>query len=58
MLGNKASARVQSAAKPFLRAVSSGKQDFDTHPNLYPLTQPMTKLPAKLQVMQQTILTA
>ncbi|XP_020903902.1 xanthine dehydrogenase isoform X2 [Exaiptasia diaphana] len=57
MLGNKASSRVQSAAKPFLRAVSSGKQDFDTHPNLYPLTQPMTKLAAKLQSAGEAVYT-
>ena len=54
MLGDQASSRVKSAAKPFIRPVSSGSQIFDSHPDLYPLTQPITKLSAKLQVTQHS----
>ena len=50
VLGDKASARVKSAAVPFIRPVSSGTQDYDTQKQEYPLTKPMTKLAAKLQV--------
>ncbi|EDO44966.1 predicted protein, partial [Nematostella vectensis] len=49
MLGDKASARLRSAAVPYTRAISSGTQNYDSHPELYPLTKPMTKLSAKLQ---------
>ncbi|KAJ7388015.1 hypothetical protein OS493_040376, partial [Desmophyllum pertusum] len=49
VLGDKASARVKSAAEPFIRAVSTGSQSYDSHSKEYPLTQPMTKLAAKLQ---------
>nr|XP_058949586.1 xanthine dehydrogenase/oxidase-like isoform X1 [Pocillopora verrucosa] len=49
VLGDKASARVKSAAVPFIRPVSSGTQDYDTQKKEYPLTKPMTKLAAKLQ---------
>lgn len=50
LLGNKASARVRSAAEPFIRPVSSGTQSYDSKPEDYPLTKPMTKLAAKAQV--------
>ena len=53
VLGDKASARVKSAAEPFVRPVSSGTQDYDTQSEEYPLTQPMTKLAAKLQVIRK-----
>lgn len=49
VLGDKASARVKSAAEPFIRPVSSGTQSYDTQTSEYPLTKPMTKLAAKLQ---------
>ncbi|KAK3726979.1 hypothetical protein QZH41_014709, partial [Actinostola sp. cb2023] len=57
MLGDQASSRVKSAAKPFIRPVSSGSQIFDSHPDLYPLTQPITKLSAKLQTSGEAIYT-
>ena len=50
MLGDNANERVKSAAVPYIRPVSSGKQSYDTTPSDYPLTQPMTKITAKLQV--------
>lgn len=49
LLGDKASARVKSAAEKFTRPVSSGTQSYDTQPQEYPLTKPMTKLSAKAQ---------
>ncbi|CAH3170659.1 unnamed protein product [Porites lobata] len=49
LLGDKASARVRSAAEPFIRPVSSGTQSYDSKPEDYPLTKPMTKLAAKAQ---------
>ena len=54
MLGDKASERVRSAAVPYVRAISSGKQSYDTTPSDYPLTEPMTKMTAKLQVKDPT----
>ena len=50
LLGDKTSARVRSAAEPFIRPVSSGTQSYDSKPKDYPLTKPMTKLAAKAQV--------
>lgn len=50
LLGDKASARVRSAAEPFNRPVSSGTQSYDSKSEDYPLTKPMTKLAAKAQV--------
>lgn len=58
VLGDKASARVKSAAEPFIRPVSSGAQDYDTQSKEYPLTQPMTKLAAKLQVIRKKVFVA
>ncbi|XP_068702018.1 xanthine dehydrogenase/oxidase-like [Montipora foliosa] len=49
LLGDKASARVRSAAEEFIRPVSSGIQSYDSQPKEYPLTKPMTKISAKLQ---------
>ena len=49
-LGNKASSRVRSAATPYIRPLSSGVQTYDDKPAEFPLTQPLTKLTAKLQV--------
>ncbi|XP_074617346.1 xanthine dehydrogenase/oxidase-like [Acropora palmata] len=49
LLGNKASARVRSAADKFIRPVSSGIQSYDSQAKEYPLTKPMTKLSAKIQ---------
>lgn len=42
--------RVKSAAIPFQRPVSTGTQTYGTNPNNYPITQPMTKMTALLQV--------
>ncbi|XP_015777058.1 PREDICTED: indole-3-acetaldehyde oxidase-like [Acropora digitifera] len=52
LLGNKASARVRSAADKFIRPVSSGIQSYDSQAKEYPLTKPMTKLSAKIQILQ------
>ncbi|KAL9979239.1 hypothetical protein ACROYT_G016871 [Oculina patagonica] len=49
VLGDKASARVKSAAEPFIRPISSGTQNYDSQSSEYPLTKPMTKLAAKVQ---------
>ena len=50
LLGDKATARVRSAAIPYVRPLSSGKQSYDTTKSEYPLTEPMPKMTAKLQV--------
>ena len=42
--------RVQSAAVPFQRPLSTGTQTYGTKPSEYPVTEPMTKLTALLQV--------
>ena len=42
--------RVESATVPFQRPVSTGTQTYGTNPNDYPITQPMTKMTALLQV--------
>lgn len=42
--------RVKSATIPFQRPVSTGTQTYGTNPNNYPITQPMTKMTALLQV--------
>ena len=42
--------RVRSAAIPFQRPVSSGSQTYGTNPDNYPITEPLTKLTALLQV--------
>lgn len=49
---NNISPRNQSAITSVIdsRAISSGKQEYPKTPSLYPLTQPMTKLNARLQV--------
>ena len=44
------SARVQSAAVPYIRPVSQGQQVFTPDTAEFPAGQPMTKLTAKLQV--------
>ena len=44
------SPRVQSAAVPYMRPVSEGSQSYTTKPDEYPITEPMTKLTALLQV--------
>lgn len=49
-LGDKASARVRSAAMAFIRPVSRGAQSYDSKPQQYPLTKPLNKLTAKAQV--------
>jgi len=41
---------VRSAADKFIRPVSSGIQSYDSQAKEYPLTKPMTKLSAKIQV--------
>ncbi|CAI8020059.1 Xanthine dehydrogenase/oxidase [Geodia barretti] len=41
--------RVQSAAVPFQRPLSTGTQTYGTKPSEYPVTEPMTKLTALLQ---------
>ena len=51
LLGDKANERVRSAAFPYIRPISSGKQSYDTTPSVYPLTKPMTKITAKFQVL-------
>ena len=51
-LGDRASPQVRSAADPLIRPVSSGSQSYETKPENYPVTQPMTKLAAKLQVQR------
>ena len=43
--------RVKSAAVPFERPVSAGTQTYGTNPDNYPITQPMTKITALLQVL-------
>ncbi|XP_073232045.1 xanthine dehydrogenase/oxidase-like [Porites lutea] len=48
-LGDKASARVRSAAMAFIRPVSCGVQSYDSKPQQYPLTKPLNKLTAKVQ---------
>ncbi|EDO48189.1 predicted protein [Nematostella vectensis] len=50
-LGSDASSRVRSAAGKILheRAVSSGRQSFDTKPARYPVSKPIPKLASKLQ---------
>jgi hypothetical protein len=50
LLGDKANERVRSAALPYVRPISSGQQSYDTTASDYPLTEPMTKITAKLQV--------
>ena len=42
--------RVKSASIPFQRPVSTGTQSYGTNPDNYPITKPMTKLTALLQV--------
>ena len=42
--------RVKSATISFQRPVSTGTQTYGTNPNNYPITQPMTKMTALLQV--------
>ncbi|XP_028399776.1 xanthine dehydrogenase/oxidase-like isoform X2 [Dendronephthya gigantea] len=49
LLGDKASEKFRSAAVPYVRAISSGQQSYDTTASDYPLTEPMTKMSAKLQ---------
>ncbi|XP_062519686.1 xanthine dehydrogenase/oxidase-like [Corticium candelabrum] len=51
VLGSSASSRVLSASSSIVshRPVSSGIQKYSTDPSKYPLTQPMTKMAAKLQ---------
>eukprot|EP00042_Codosiga_hollandica_P056153 m.803689 g.803689 ORF g.803689 m.803689 type:complete len:1324 (-) comp59281_c0_seq1:203-4174(-) len=44
-----ANPRVQSAAVPFVRPISSGTSSFTTNPSLYPVTQPLPKISAVLQ---------
>lgn len=50
VLGDRASARVKSAAEPFTRPVSQGSQSYDSNPAEYPVSEPMIKLTAPLQV--------
>ena len=49
-LGDQASPQVRSAGSSLVRHVSSGEQSYETKPENYPVTQPLTKLAAKLQV--------
>ena len=42
--------RVKSAAVPYVRPVSQGYQSYDTVKSEYPITEPLTKLTANLQV--------
>ena len=42
--------KVKSAAVPYVRPVSQSYQSYDTVKSEYPVTEPMTKLTAKLQV--------
>jgi xanthine dehydrogenase/oxidase len=51
MLGDRAGERERSAAIPYVRPISSGKQSYDTTSSDYPLTEPMPKISAKLQVL-------
>ena len=44
------SARLQSGADLLVRPLSSGKQEYSTDKTKWPLTEPMPKLSAKLQV--------
>ncbi|KAK3736528.1 hypothetical protein QZH41_004418 [Actinostola sp. cb2023] len=50
-LGDRAPPRIQSAGNSILqeRAVSSGIQNYDTRPDIYPVSKPMTKIAAQLQ---------
>ncbi len=48
-----ANPRVQSAAIPFVRPISSGSSKFTTNPSEYPVSQPMPKLSALLQTSGQ-----
>ncbi len=41
---------VASAAVPYVRPLSSGQQSYPTDPTEYPITKPMPKLTASLQV--------
>eukprot|EP01147_Barroeca_monosierra_P002142 gene2142-5172_t len=41
--------KVASAASPFIRPTSSGKQSYDTDPSLYPVSQPYPKMSAFAQ---------
>jgi xanthine dehydrogenase/oxidase len=48
-----ANPRVQSAAVPFVRPISSGTSSFTTDPSEYPVSQPIPKLSALLQTSGQ-----
>ena len=48
------SPRMASAALPYVRPVSEGTQVYSPNPAQFPVTQPMTKLTAKLQVNADT----
>ncbi|EGD72878.1 hypothetical protein PTSG_04607 [Salpingoeca rosetta] len=43
------SPKVASAAKPYVRPVTSGEQSYDTDPSLYPVSQPLPKVSAFMQ---------
>ena len=51
MIGeNKVDSKYWSAAIPYVRPVSKGSQTFGTDKTQYPVTQPIPKLTAALQV--------
>ena len=55
VLGSAASSRLLSAPSTIYRPVSSGTQQYSSDPSRYPLTKPMTKLAAKLQVRNRNL---
>lgn len=51
VLGDRVSKQLRSAAAELTRPVSSGHESYGTDISKYPLTQPIPKLAAKLQVV-------
>ena len=49
-IGGHISPAVRSASVPYKRPVSQGTQSYSTEPSNYPVSKPMTKLTALLQV--------
>jgi hypothetical protein len=55
ILGDRASAAVRSGATSLQRPLSSGTETYDTDKTKWPLTEPITKRKAIMQVLKQDL---